>query len=76
MPWSAAVRRNAEAPVKAEYFMIGGFLGAGRYFGNLPAVKQNFHLVVIAIVVVSFLPVFFEVLKARRGKSAPSNLSL
>ncbi len=42
-------------------FTFGGF-----FFGNLPFVKENFSLVVIAIVVISVLPAVVEVIKARR----------
>lgn len=40
--------------------------GAGYFFGNIPVVKQNFEFVILGIVVVSFLPVLFEYLKARK----------
>ena len=39
---------------------------AGAIFGNLPMVKQNFHIVVLAIIVISVLPVVVEMWKARR----------
>jgi len=42
-------------------FTFGGF-----FFGNLPFVKDNFSVVVIAIVVISVLPAVVEVIKARR----------
>lgn len=42
-------------------FTFGGF-----FFGNLPFVKENFSLVVIAIVVISVLPAVWEVVKAKR----------
>ncbi|MBY0497650.1 MAG: DedA family protein [Cyanobacteria bacterium] len=53
--------------------VIGGVLwvavcaGAGYLFGNVPIVKDNFSLVAIGIVVVSVLPIVFEVVKARRA---------
>lgn len=43
--------------------------GAGYFFGNIPLVKQNFEFVILGIVVVSFLPVVFEILKARKQAS-------
>jgi membrane-associated protein len=43
----------------------GGLIAAGYFFGNLPAVRQNFGLVVIAIIVVSVLPAVVEFLKTR-----------
>ncbi len=55
------------------YNIIGGIAwvlicgGAGYFFGNIPVVKQNFELVILGIVVVSFLPIVFEYLKARKA---------
>lgn len=34
------------------------FLWAGRVFGNLPAVKSNFHFVIFAVIGLSLLPMF------------------
>jgi membrane-associated protein len=45
---------------------------AGYLFGNVPAVKNNFSLVILAIVVVSLLPALYEVVRARRGGRAPA----
>ena len=50
----------------------GIFVPAGYYFGNLPVVKENFSLVILAIIVVSVLPIVIEVLKARRTTSGPA----
>jgi membrane-associated protein len=43
--------------------------GAGYLFGNVPIIKDNFSLVAIGIVVVSVLPMVFEILKARQRAS-------
>ena len=43
--------------------------GAGYVFGNVPVIKDNFSLVAIGIVVVSVLPIAFEMLKAWRSKA-------
>ena len=57
------------------YNVIGGILWiaictfAGYFFGNIPFVKQNFSLVIIAIVVISVLPAVIEFMKQRRQKS-------
>ncbi len=42
----------------------------GHIFGNLPVIKENFHLVVVAIIAVSFLPILIEYIKARREAKA------
>ena len=39
---------------------------AGYFFGNIPLVKQNFELVILGIVLVSFIPVIIEVIKHRK----------
>lgn len=54
------------------YNVIGGvawvtmFTLGGYFFGNLPIVKQNFSLVVLAIIILSVVPIVVEVIKARR----------
>jgi len=56
----------------AIYNVVGGalwvslFVMAGYLFGEIPAVKSNFTLVIMAIIVISVLPAVFEVIKARR----------
>lgn len=46
---------------------VGLFVWAGFFFGNLPVVKENFGLVIIAIIVLSVLPMVVEIIKARRS---------
>ena len=41
-------------------------LGAGWFFGNIPIIKNNFSLVTIGIVLVSVLPMVFELVAHRR----------
>ncbi|MSR28168.1 MAG: hypothetical protein EXS03_01150 [Phycisphaerales bacterium] len=45
---------------------VGGLVGAGAAFGEIPVVKRNFEVVVVVIVIVSILPVAFEWWKGRR----------
>jgi membrane-associated protein len=58
------------------YNVIGGALWvaicvfAGYFFGNIPLVKKNFSLVVLAIILVSTLPILWEAWKARRRSGA------
>lgn len=48
-------------------------LGAGYAFGNVPVIKNNFGLVTIGVIVISLLPIAFELLNAkRRANAAPS----
>jgi membrane-associated protein len=44
------------------------FLYAGFYFGNVPAVQENFSMLILGIIVVSFLPLLWEWWKARRAQ--------
>ncbi|KKT55737.1 MAG: DedA family membrane protein [Microgenomates group bacterium GW2011_GWC1_44_23] len=46
-----------------KYNMVGGFA----WFGNLPVVKENFHYLVLGIIVVSLVPIFVEVRKRRKS---------
>ncbi len=47
------------------------FLSAGYFFGNLAVVRNNFSLVILAIIVLSCLPVAVEIIRARRGHIKP-----
>ncbi|MDZ4863475.1 MAG: DedA family protein [Gemmatimonadota bacterium] len=49
---------------------VGLFVFAGFLFGNLPAVRENFTLVILAIIGLSVLPIVIEWLKARRTNAA------
>ena len=50
---------------------VCSFLFAGYFFGAVPVVKRNFHVVIVAIVIISVLPPIFEFLRARReGRQA------
>lgn len=54
------------------YNVIGGilwivsFVLMGYYFGNLPYVKKNFTLVIIAIIILSVLPSVIEIIRSKR----------
>jgi membrane-associated protein len=43
---------------------------AGHVFGNLPVIKKNFHFVVLAIILISVVPIALEYWKARRETRA------
>ena len=55
---------------------VGSLVSAGYFLGNLPWVRENFGIIVYAIVVISVLPVIIELLRARFGKrqAAPREL--
>lgn len=44
---------------------VGLFVLAGYYFGNIAFVQKNFSLVILAIIVLSILPIVFEFIKHR-----------
>jgi membrane-associated protein len=46
------------------------FLLAGYWFGQLPVVKEYFHLVIVAIIVISVIPIVVEFVRARRESRA------
>lgn len=57
------------------YNIIGGILWiavcvlAGYFFGNLPLVKENFSLAILAIIVVSIMPGVVEIVRHRQRAS-------
>ena len=54
------------------YNLVGGVAWvlicslAGYFFGNIPVVKQNFEIVVLAIILVSIVPILLEIWKSRK----------
>ncbi len=54
------------------YNLVGGVAWvlicslAGYFFGNIPVVKQNFEIVILAIIFVSIAPILLEVWKSRK----------
>lgn len=46
-------------------FVLGGF-----FFGNIPAVRENFTVVILAIIAISVMPIAYEALRARRSEPA------
>lgn len=57
------------------YNVLGGitwitvFILGGYYFGSLPFVKQNFTLIIIAIIIISILPGVIEIIRQRAQSS-------
>lgn len=53
------------------YSVVGGFLWmsafifGGYFFGSIPVVKANFKWVILAVIVLSFMPMVFEYLRHR-----------
>ena len=64
------------------YNVVGGILWValfsfgGYFFGNLPVVEKNFSLVIIAIILLSVMPVVVEYIKGRRQTpKAPASVA-
>jgi membrane-associated protein len=63
------------------YNLAGGvtwvaiFTLLGYFFGNLEFVQKNFELVIIAIILISVVPMAYEWLKARRESKAEKKLA-
>lgn len=49
---------------------VTAFIMGGYVFGNIPAVKKQFHYVIVAIIVISVLPGVIEFLRARKAAAA------
>ena len=49
---------------------VGLFVPLGYFFGNMPTVKDNFSLVIFAIIDISMLPIAVEMFRARRSRPA------
>ena len=76
-PFVAGIGRMSYAYF-ATYNIVGGlswvliFTLLGYFFGNIPFVKKNFEFVIVAIILISVVPMFYEWFKARRNKSTPA----
>jgi membrane-associated protein len=63
------------------YNIFGGivwtalFIFGGYFFGNLAFVKENFSLVIIAIIVISVVPAVVEVIKGRKKPEDPAEIT-
>ena len=51
---------------------VGLFLGLGFWFGNRPWVQSNFKLVILAIIIISVMPMVVEFIRSRRAAAGES----
>ena len=56
--------------VTGGFVWVFGLTLAGYFFGRMPIVQQNFEAVILAIVVISILPLVVEWVRARRASLA------
>jgi membrane-associated protein len=47
-------------------FWVTAFIWAGYFFGNLPAVRENFSVVIVAIILLSVTPIAYGIWSERR----------
>jgi len=52
-------------------FLVGGYL-----LGEIPTVKRNFQVIIIAIIIISILPAVIEVVLTRRRRGEPAPLTV
>jgi membrane-associated protein len=65
MPYRVFVTYSALGSVA----WISSLTLAGYFFGNIPIIKNNLTLMIVAIVLISFLPAIREYIRHRRAKS-------
>ncbi len=59
MSWREFMKYN----IFGALMWVGLFLGAGYFFGNVPAVKRHFSAVIMAIIIISILPAVLEFIR-------------
>lgn len=64
------MRRFAFYNIISACLWIGCLLGAGYYFGSIPLIKNNFTIVIYAIIAISLLPPSIAFFTRLRAKSA------
>lgn len=52
------------------FLWVYSFIYAGYFFGNLPSVKKNFHIIIFAVIGLSLVPVFIGWLQSRKKVSS------
>ena len=67
MPYGFFIRWNIIGGIT----WVAVFSLLGFFFGNIPFVQQNFELVILAILVISVIPVFIEAWNVRKDSRKP-----
>ncbi len=69
MPYGFFIRWNIIGGIA----WVAVFTALGWFFGNIPFVQKHFELVILVIIVISFIPVVLEAVKARREMRKAQN---
>ena len=52
---------------------VGGLVTLGYFFGNVPFIKQHLSLMVVAIILLSLIPMILGLLRGRFGRTAKAH---
>jgi len=55
--------------ISGGFAWVFGFTCLGYFFGNIPSVKENFSLVIMAIIILSIFPIVIEFIKTKFKKN-------
>ena len=59
--------------VAGSLLWVGGLVTLGFFFGNVPFIKQHLSLMVVAIIVLSLVPMILGLLRGRFGRAAKAH---
>lgn len=59
--------------VAGSLLWVGGLVTLGYFFGNVPFIKQHLSLMVVAIIVLSLVPMILGLLRSRLGRTAKAH---
>ena len=62
-------RRYIGVSILSACLWVGTLLYAGYFFGSIPWVKQNFSIVILAIIIISLLPAIIEAIRHWKQRS-------
>lgn len=56
--------------ISGGFVWVAGFTTLGYFFGNIPVVKDNFSIVILAIIFLSLVPMGIEYIRHKQGKNS------
>ncbi|MBI6952583.1 DedA family protein [Pseudomonas sp. CCOS 191] len=59
--------------VAGSLLWVGGLVTLGYFFGNVPFIKQHLSLMVVAIILLSLVPMILGLLRGRLGRTAKAH---